>query len=129
MIVQTLANVAAGRARGVAQPQTGVTHAPKISKNDTLLDWGRAATELERAVRAFRPVPGALTTLEGEPIKIWRARVVDAQLAPGTLTSNLVVGCGQDALEVLELQRAGGKKLPATEFLRGYPLPPEARFA
>jgi methionyl-tRNA formyltransferase len=129
MIVQTLADVAAGRARAVAQLQTGVTHAPKISKDDTRLDWRRAATQLERAVRAFRPVPGALTTLEGEPIKIWRARVVDVQLPPGTLTPDLVVGCGQDALEVLELQRAGGKKLPATQFLRGRPLPPQARFA
>ena len=129
MIVQTLADVAAGRARGMAQPQTGVTHAPKISKDDTLLDWRRAATELERAVRAFRPIPGALTTLEGEPIKIWRARVVDLQLPPGTLTPNLVAGCGQDALEVLELQLAGGKKLAAKEFLRGHPLRAEARFA
>lgn len=129
MIVQTLADVAAGRARRVPQPQTGVTHAPKVLKNDTLLDWRRTATELERAVRAFRPVPGALTTLEGEPIKIWRARVVDAQLAPGTLTPDLVVGCGQDGLEVLELQRAGGRKLPAIEFLRGHPLPAQAHFA
>jgi methionyl-tRNA formyltransferase len=106
-----------------------VTNAPKISKRDTLVDWHRPATELERAVRAFRPAPGALTTLEGEPIKIWRARIVDVQLPPGTLTPNLVVGCGQDALEVLELQRAGGKKLQAMEFLRGRPLPPQARFS
>jgi methionyl-tRNA formyltransferase len=129
MIVEALGEVAAGRARAVAQPQTGVTNAPKVTKKDTLLDWRRTATELERAVRAFRPAPGALTALEGEPIKIWRARVVEAQMPPGTLTPDLVVGCGQDALEVLELQRAGGKRLRAMEFLRGRPLPPQARFS
>jgi methionyl-tRNA formyltransferase len=129
MIVETLADVAAGRACPAPQPQTGVTHAPKISKKDTLLDWRLPATALERAVRAFRPAPGAVTTLEGEPIKIWRARIVDVQLPPGTLMPNLVVGCGQDALEVLELQRAGGKKLQSTDFLRGHPLPPQARFS
>ena len=129
MVVETLADIAAGRARAVAQAQTGVTNAPKLTKKETLLDWRRTATELERAVRAFRPVPGALTTLEGEPIKIWRARVVDGQMPPGTLTPNLVVGCGQDALEVLELQRAGGKRVQAMDFLRGRPLPPLARFS
>jgi methionyl-tRNA formyltransferase len=129
MIVETLAQVAAGRAQAVAQAQTGVTNAPKITKKDTLLDWRRTATELERAVRAFRPAPGALTALEGEPIKIWRARVVEAQMPPGTLTPHLVVGCGKDALEVLELQRAGGKRLHAMDFLRGRALPPQARFS
>ena len=129
MIVETLADIAAGRARAVAQARTGVTNAPKVTKNETLLDWRRSATELERAVRAFRPVPGASTALEGEPIKIWRARVVDGQLPPGTLTPDLVVGCGQGALQVLELQRAGGKRLRAVDFLRGRPLPPQARFS
>jgi methionyl-tRNA formyltransferase len=129
MIVDTLAAVEAGRTRAVPQPAEGVTYARKIEKSDTRLDWKRPATELERAVRALRPAPGAATALQGEPIKIWRARVVKAELAPGAVTQDLVVGCGEGALQVIELQRAGGTKLPAKEFLRGRPLPPDARFA
>jgi methionyl-tRNA formyltransferase len=128
MIVGTLAELAAGRARAVPQPQTGVTFARKIEKHETRLDWSRPAVEVERAVRAFRPAPGASTSLEGEPIKIWRARVAKERLAPGAVTEELVVGCGEDALQVLELQRAGGKRLAAAEFLRGRALAPGTRF-
>jgi methionyl-tRNA formyltransferase len=128
MIVDTLATLEAGRARALAQPAQGVTYARKIVKRDTLLDWRRPASELERAVRAFRPAPGAATALQGEPIKIWRARIVNAELAPGAVTPELVVGCGEEALQVIELQRAGGTRLPALEFLRGRALPPDARF-
>jgi methionyl-tRNA formyltransferase len=128
MIVDTLARIESGTARAEPQPQAGVTYARKIEKPDTLLDWSRPATELERAVRAFRPAPGASTTLEGEPIKIWRARVAGDRLPPGVPTSDLVVGCGEGALAVEELQRAGGKRLSAADFLRGRPLARDARF-
>ena len=119
MIVETLADLEAGRAAAVAQPAVGVTYARKITKDDARLDWSRSAAELERAVRAFRPAPGAWTTLEGKPLKIWAARVVKRQLRPGAVSDDLVVGCGEDALQVTELQRAGGKRLAAREFLRG----------
>ena len=128
MIVDTLSAVEAGRTRVVPQPAEGVTYARKIDKRDTLLDWTRPASELERAVRALRPAPGAATALQGQPIKIWRARIVNAQLAPGAVTQDLVVGCGEQALQVVELQRAGGTKLAAPEFLRGHPLPSDAHF-
>ncbi len=103
-----------------------MTYARKIAKQESVLDWTRPAAELERAVRAFRPLPGASTRLHGQTIKIWRARVVDARLAPGEIAGGLVAGCGAGALEILELQRAGGKKLSAEEFLRGHPLAPGA---
>jgi methionyl-tRNA formyltransferase len=128
MIVAALIEVAAGRARALPQPQEGVTYARKLAKHETQLDWTQPAAELERAVRAFRPTPGASTRLDGEPIKLWRTRVVAARLAPGEIASGLVVGCGEGALEVLELQRGGGKRLSAAEFLRGHPLPPGAHF-
>ena len=128
MIVDTLARIESGAARAVPQPRAGVTYARKIGKQDTRLDWSLPATQLERAVRAFRPAPGASTTLEGEPIKIWRARVLDDRLPPGVLAPNLVVGCGEGALAVEELQRAGGKRLSAADFLRGKPLARDARF-
>jgi methionyl-tRNA formyltransferase len=128
LIVEVLGGLAERRARPTPQPQAGVTYARKIDKRETELDWTRPAAELERAVRAFRPTPGAAARLEGEPLKIWRARVVDERLTPGTLTPELVAGCGEGALRILELQRAGGKRLAAAEFLRGHPVAPGARF-
>jgi methionyl-tRNA formyltransferase len=127
LIVEALRDVADGRAVRRPQPRTGVTYARKIAKHETELDWKRPAAELERAVRAFRPVPGAWTALSGEPLKIWRARVVDERLAPGELSEKLAVGCGEGALQILELQRAGGKRLTAADFLRGHTLARGAR--
>jgi len=128
MMVTTLADVEAGRARAVPQLDEGVTYARKIAKQETVLDWSRPAVELARVVRAFRPSPGAMTLLDGEPIKIWRARAVEQPLPSGTVTNDLLVGCGEGALAIEELQRAGGKRLSAAEFLRGRPLAPGARF-
>lgn len=131
-IVAALADLAAGRARASPQPEAGVTYAAKIDKAETRLDWTRPARELERAVRAFRPAPGAFAMLDGEPVKIWRAAVLDAKGEPGTLhvlDGKLVAACGEQALAITELQRAGGRALGAAEFLRGRRLSPGARFA
>lgn len=126
MIVAALQDVEAGRARAVPQARAGVTYANKIDKRETLLDWSRPAAELERAVRALHP---ATTVLGGEPIKLWRSRVVEGRGVPGSVidSSNLVVACGENALAITELQRAGGKRLNTAEFLRGRPLPRGAR--
>ena len=130
-ILQTLAELEAGHARAQPQPESGVTYAPKIDKSETWLDWSRPASELERAVRAFRPAPGASALLDAATVKIWRAHVVDASGAPGTVLSGdgIVVACGERALAVSELQRAGARRVSAAEFLRGRPLPPGTRFA
>jgi methionyl-tRNA formyltransferase len=130
-IVAALDDIEAGRARAAPQPEEGVTYAAKIDKRDAHLDWSRPAAELERAVRALRPAPGAFGFLEGEPVKIWRARVVGATGNPGTIIeagNDVVLACGEGALAVSELQRAGGRRLSAAEFLRGHPLAPGARF-
>ena len=127
LMVQVLADLATGRAHAQRQAQAGVRYAPKIDKRETRLDWTRPARELDRAVRAFRPAPGAVTLLNGEQIKIWRARVLDLRMVPGAVTDDLIVGCGEGALQILELQRAGGRRLAAAEFLRGHPLAPGAR--
>jgi methionyl-tRNA formyltransferase len=108
-----------------------VTYAQKIEKTDTLLDWSRPAAQLERAVRAFRPAPGAAAALDGEMLKIWRARVVSEEGAPGTVLrvgEGLVVACGDDALEIAELQRPGARRMPAASFLRGRPMSVGSRF-
>ena len=132
MIVDTLSRLEVGDVRAVPQGEAGASYAPKIEKRETRLDWSRPAAELERVVRAFRPAPGAFTLLDGEPVKIWRADVVDGHASPGTVSvtnETLRVGCGTQVLAISELQRAGGRRLSAQEFLRGHRLHAGARFA
>jgi methionyl-tRNA formyltransferase len=80
---------------------------------------------IERRIRAFDPAPGASTTLDGETIKVWRASVAPASGAPGEVlranADELVVACGAHALRLHELQRPGGKRTPARQFLQGRP--------
>lgn len=126
MIVDVLPRL--GSIAGQPQPSEGACYAAKIEKRETVMDWTRGAVELERAVRAFRPVPGAATVLGNEPIKIWRAAVVPGKGVPGELLrvedNAAVVACGRDALAIAELQRPGGRRLGAAEFFRGRRLSP-----
>jgi methionyl-tRNA formyltransferase len=131
MIVAVLGALPSGKVPAEPQSAEGVTYAHKIQKRETVLDWSRPASELERAVRAFRPVPGANTLLGTEPVKLWRARVAPGGGEPGTLIQSgeeLVVACGRDCLAVSELQRSGGRRVSAAQFLRGHPLAPGTRF-
>ncbi len=130
-IVEALEQVETGKANAIAQPTEGVTYARKIGRDDAILNWSQPAVALERAIRALRPSPGASTTLRGERIKIWRARTAAGRGAPGSVLAAgdaLVVACGDGALAITELQRAGGKALPAADFLRGRALSSDARF-
>lgn len=126
MLVVALSNLEAGRAHAVPQPESGATYARKITKNDTQIDWQGDAGGIERLVRALRPHPGAVTRWRGEALKIWAARCEPVPGAPGTVlragTEGIVVACGKGSLRVLELQRAGGRRLAAGEFLRGCPI-------
>jgi methionyl-tRNA formyltransferase len=119
---------------GEAQAKTGVTYAAKIDKAEAILDWRQRADELERRVRAFNPFPTAQTTFQGAPLKIWSARAVAGQGEPGAVLradkQGILVACGQGVLCVTELQRAGGKRLTAAQFLAGRTLAGDpARFA
>ena len=119
-----------GDLRATPQSKEGATYARKIAREDAILDWTRPAGELERVVRAMRPTPGATTTLDGEGIKVRRARITNGSGAVGTVIDTgeaIVVACGEGALAITELQRAGGKPLAAAEFLRGRPLARGAR--
>jgi len=112
----------------VPQPQDAAraTYAAKIGKADALIDWTRPAEAIDRQVRAFDPAPGAETRLEGEPLKVWRAEPLDRAGTPGAVLeatpSGIVVGCGHGALRLLEVQRAGARRLAAGPFLLGTPL-------
>ena len=114
------------------QPAEGVTYAHKIEKAEALIDWSKSAAELDRHIRAFNPFPGAQALFGGQTVKIWQARPIDAEGEIGTILaidrSILVVACGQGALAIGELQKAGGKRLPVQQFLAGHPLKVGDRF-
>ena len=123
MMLAVLAEIEAGTARLQAQPAEGASYAKKIEKSEAQLDWTRPAAELERAVRAFRPAPGAWSLLAGEPVKIWQAREGTGSGEPRQLLevgeAGITIACGRGSLVVHELQRAGGRRLSAAEYLRG----------
>jgi methionyl-tRNA formyltransferase len=111
------------------QPAEGVTYAHKIEKAESAIDWHQPAAEIERRLRAFDPFPGGVAMLAGEAVKVWRAEVVDADGAPGEVVApDPVVACGQGALRLTELQRAGGKRGPASAFLQARPIVVGDRF-
>jgi methionyl-tRNA formyltransferase len=124
MIVEALNRMAAGGLDAVPQPEQGVTYAAKISKEEAKLDLNRPALELARKVRAFNPFPGAHAQAGGVTIKIWNAQALDARGQPGQVLSadaqGIVVACGEGALRLTELQKPGGKRLAAGEFLKGF---------
>lgn len=114
------------------QPATGVTYASKIEKAEAALDWRQAANVLDRQIRAFNPFPGAVGKLNGQALKIWKAVPELAEGVPGQILSagreGVVVACGQGALRLLELQKAGGKRLPVAQLLTGLALAPGMMF-
>jgi methionyl-tRNA formyltransferase len=124
MIVEALHKMAAGGLEAVVQPEDGVTYAAKISKEEAKLDLSRPALELARKVRAFNPFPGAHAQAGGVTVKIWHAQAVDGKGKPGQVLSadaqGIVVACGEGALRLTELQKPGGKRLAAGEFLKGF---------
>ncbi|MCX7148907.1 MAG: methionyl-tRNA formyltransferase [Rhodocyclales bacterium] len=111
------------------QPEAGVTYADKIDKVEARLDWTQPAEILARKVRAFNPFPGAVVTLAGEPVKVWRADVVAASGRPGQIlaaeTAGIAVACGEAALRLTELQKPGGRRVTSADFLHGNSLRPD----
>jgi methionyl-tRNA formyltransferase len=118
LIVEALEAAACGGLAPRAQPEGGVTYAHKIDKAEARIDWQQPAAQIERRIRAFDPQPGChLVEFDGDLLKIWKAKVTGYVAAdPGTLMidgSRVVVACGYDALELLEVQRAGGRRQSA----------------
>jgi methionyl-tRNA formyltransferase len=113
------------------QPDDGVTYAAKISPEEARLRWDRSAGALERAVRAFNPVPGAWALLpNGERLKILAAEIAVRRGEPGTLLDDrLTIACGADALRPLLVQRQGKRAMETGELLRGLALKAGDRLA
>jgi methionyl-tRNA formyltransferase len=128
-IAEAIDGLAAGRLRGVPQPATGITFAPRIEREHCRLDWSRPALELERQVRALAPSPAAFTTLGGRLLKVHRARVETGVGAPpgcvlATGPGGVVVATGAGVLGLLELQLEGRRRVTAADFLAGHRLAP-----
>ncbi|WP_374406553.1 methionyl-tRNA formyltransferase [Hydrogenophaga sp.] len=135
MIVEALELAACGGLRPVPQPAEGVTYAAKIDKAESVIDWTQPAAVLSRRARAFTPAPGLATSLGTEAVKVWRVAAEDSNAGgavPGQVLSagadGLRVATGQGVLNLLELQRPGGKRLPAREFLQGFPVSAGQKF-
>ncbi len=105
------------------QPDAGVTYASKIDKAEARIDWGVTAAEVARQINALSPFPGAWCQIGDERVKLLRARSGPGDGAPGQVLGGAVVACGDGAIEILEIQRAGKRALPTAEALRGLELP------
>ena len=105
------------------QDDARATYAAKVSKADARIDWTQSAVYIDRQVRAFDPTPGAEGVVGGESLKVWRAEPEARGGAPGEILDadgeGLVVACGEGALRITEVQRPGGRRMSATDFLRG----------
>jgi methionyl-tRNA formyltransferase len=132
MIVEALELAACGGLAATPQPAEGVTYAHKIEKAEAAIDWSLPAAVIRQRVRAFDPFPGASTECGGETIKVWGCEIDSCQRLldkPGghiLLVNNdgITVACGEGVLRLTTLQRAGGKRLAAADFLRGFDLQP-----
>ena len=123
MTVEVLSGLPDSAMLARSQPASGITYARKIEKAELALDWSRPAQELERVVRAFSPSPGATAVVANEALKIRLARIVGGIGEPGRLLraedDSIIVACGEEALQLMEVQRPGGRRMTAAEFLRG----------
>jgi len=131
LLVKTIPDYLAGKIQPRPQPVEGVSYARKITKEDGKLDWAKSAQLLWNSIRAFTPWPGAFTFLPGaiKPLllKVWAAEVQpDASGEPGRILSadknGILVACGSGSLRITELQREGGRRMTAQEFVAGHKL-------
>lgn len=133
MAVQALTLAQANALQPVKQPEEGITYAHKIDKAEALIDWSQPAKVIECRIRAFNPFPGASTVLGTEAIKVWGVEIPknDSTSCPPTVrygtilqinSTGITVHTGSAPLRLTVLQRAGGKRLPVADFLRGFEL-------
>jgi methionyl-tRNA formyltransferase len=107
------------------QPDTGVTYAAKLSRENGRIDWSQPADAVDRQVRAFDPWPGTFTVLQGAPLKILTVGLAERSGVPGmVLDDALTVACGNGAVRLIRVQLPSRGPLDAAAFLRGHPVPP-----
>jgi methionyl-tRNA formyltransferase len=125
-IIEAIDAIAAGVASPREQPKEGATYAAKIRKEEALIDWSRAAVDIDRQVRAFNPWPIAETRLNGQQLRVWEAVALAnrSSAAPGTVistsTAGIEVATGAGTLQLTRVQAAGRKAMPAADFLKAH---------
>lgn len=132
LLVETIHGLAAGKITARKQDSTQATHVAKIRKEDGNVNWNQPARAIWNRIRAFTPWPGAFTYLPAQPqpllLKLWGAEIVSTRGNAGEVLSadksGIVIGCGEEALRVTILQREGGRRMTAQEFLSGNLLAP-----
>ncbi|EML2682206.1 MAG: methionyl-tRNA formyltransferase [Klebsiella michiganensis] len=122
-LIETLKQLAAGIAKPVVQDEALVTHAQKLSKEEARIDWSLPAVQLERCIRAFNPWPMSWIEIDGQPVKVWQASVIDVATTaePGTIIEatkqGIQVATSDGVLNLLSLQPAGKKAMSAQDLL------------
>ncbi|MBS0429825.1 MAG: methionyl-tRNA formyltransferase [Proteobacteria bacterium] len=130
LVVQALRQAESGTLQRTPQPSEGVTYAHKVEKAEARIDWAQPAEAIVRRIRAFDPFPGASGDIDGETVKLWAARADGGPSGaqPGTILAAAPAGIAVAAINsvvtLTELQRPGGKRLPAADFLRGFDIKP-----
>lgn len=132
LLVETIPGYAGGQIQPRPQQHELATHVAKIKKEDGRIDWSQSARAIWNRIRAFTPWPGAFTFLPGatQPVllKLWQAEVAVQAGTPGQILAadktGILVGCGEGSLRLTSIQREGGRRLTAGEFLAGNPLKP-----
>lgn len=128
-LVEALAKIEDGEPP-TAQSESGITLAPKISKDEGKVDWHQSSIEIERKVRAFSYWPTVWSLLNGSRISIISARTSTLSLSPGEIfvKDGLFVGCGVGSLELLDVKAEGKRAMPALDWLRGARIHEAAHF-
>jgi len=130
LMVRALGALERGGVTPHPQSEQGVTYAKKISKEEARIDWSKSASEIDCLIRGLAPWPGAFTEINGERLKVLYAMPVKDRGDPGeVITDDLTVACGEGALKLLKVQRAGKGVMEARELLKGFALPPGTKFA
>jgi methionyl-tRNA formyltransferase len=123
LMARALSALERGTLQFTRQPADGVTYAAKIDKAETRIDWTKSWKVVHDHIRGLSPFPGAWCELAGDRIKLLRTTRGEGSGAPGTiLDDGLTVACGDGAVRIVELQKAGGRPMKAEEFLRGTPV-------
>ena len=134
LMVRAMAALERGALQLTRQSEQGVTYAGKIEKAEARIDWSRPAREVLRHIHGLSPFPGAWSEIAGGG-EVARVKILRCELAKGAgepssvLDDQLTIACGEGAIRIVELQRAGKAPMKAAEFLRGTPLKPPARLA
>jgi methionyl-tRNA formyltransferase len=133
LMVRALAALDRGSLAFSSQAEDGVTYAAKIDKAEARIDWSRPAVEVHNRIRGLSPFPGAWFEADlgkgKERVKVLRASLADGQGNPGTVLDDaLAIGCGEGAVRLVEVQRAGSKAMKAADFLNGAKIGPGTAF-